>query len=113
MVTGDTNGKCDVFVKNLTTGVTTRVSTDSNGTEGNNQSYYSSISADGTKVAFESYASNLVDGDTNGTWDVFVKDLTTGVTTRVSTDSNGVQGDSDSFNPAITPDGTKVAFESS
>ena len=64
----------------------TRVSIDASGVQGNAPTPAPSISAsDGRYVAFYSYASNLVPGDTNGTNDVFVKDLQTGATTRVST----------------------------
>jgi hypothetical protein len=52
--------------------VVQRVSVASDGTEGNGDSWLPSISADGRYVAFESEASNLVPGDTNGTWDIFV-----------------------------------------
>lgn len=57
------------------TGITTRVSVASDGTEGNSDSYYPSISASGRHVAFDSLASNLVSGDTNGSRDVFVHKL--------------------------------------
>src|SRR5450759_4351083 len=99
-------------------GSTARVSTDSNGAEGNHRSGSQSISADGRYVAFESIASNLVPGDTNGTSDVFVKDTATGMTRRVSTDSNGAEGNGDSWNPtisgnpSISADGRYVAFGS-
>ena len=53
---------------------TERVSVDSLGAQGNDRSYYCSISADGRYVAFPSVATNLVAGDTNGRWDVFVRD---------------------------------------
>ena len=72
--------------------VTTRVSIASDGTQGNNQSQYPSISADGRYVAFSSYASNLVSGDTNEVSDVFVHDRQTGDTNRVSIASDGSQG---------------------
>ncbi len=72
-------------------GVTTRVSLASDGAEGNDWSYYPSISADGRYVAFYSRASNLVSGDTNGYWDVFVHDRQSGQTTRVVRDSCGGQ----------------------
>ncbi|MFG1339985.1 VCBS domain-containing protein [Xanthobacter autotrophicus] len=110
LVAGDTNGTSDIFVKDLTTGAVTRVSTDAAGTQGNYDSYSPVFSPDGTKVAFWSFASNLVAGDTNNTEDIFVKDLTTGAITRVSTDAAGVQGNSESSGPVFSPDGTKVAF---
>jgi Tol biopolymer transport system component len=72
LVPGDTNGKADVFVHDRLTGQTTRVSVASDGTEGNSDSIYPSISADGRYVAFQSWASNLIPRDTNGAWDVFV-----------------------------------------
>lgn len=119
---GDTNGcywrSCsDIFVKNILTGQLTRVSTDSMGGEANNESYRPAISADGRYVAFESWASNLVPGDTNNSWDIFVKDTQTGATTRVSTDATGVEGNGSSANSfgqstSISADGRYVAFVS-
>ena len=73
LVPGDTNDKSDVFVHDRQTGATERVSVASDGTEGNNTSYQSSVSGDGRYVAFTSVASNLVAGDTNFQWDVFVR----------------------------------------
>jgi Tol biopolymer transport system component len=70
------------------------------------------MSADGRFVAFESLASNLVPGDTNATWAVFVRDRLLGTTPRASVDSNGVQGDGPSRFAAISADGRWVAFES-
>ena len=112
LVPGDTNGNYDVFVHDLTTGATTRVNVDSNGNQANDSSRVSSLSADGSKVAFDSDATNLVPGDTNEARDAFVHDLATGVTTRVSVDSNGNQGNNFSGNPNISPDGSRVAFDS-
>jgi Tol biopolymer transport system component len=94
------------------TGTTTRVSVDSFGVQGNALSVASSISADGRFVAFDSDASNLVDGDTNGAPDVFVHDRQTRITTRVSVNSVGVEADGGSFGPAISGDGRFVAFSS-
>src|SRR5205823_7255077 len=73
-------------------GTTERVSVDSAGNEGNGGSGGTAISADGRFVAFSSYATNLVAGDTNGVADVFVHDRQTGTTERVSVDSAGTQG---------------------
>jgi archaellum component FlaF (FlaF/FlaG flagellin family) len=92
------------------TGQTTRVSVASDGTEGNGDSWAPSISADGRYVAFTSRASNLVPGDTNGTWDVFVHDRVTGQTTRVSVASDGTEGNGASEFPSISADGRYVAF---
>ena len=73
---GDTNGRTDIFVKDLTTGALTRVSEDAAGNEGNNLSRDAIFSPDGTQVVFESNASNLVAGDTNEATDVFIATLT-------------------------------------
>ena len=112
LVAGDSNGYRDIFVHDRQTGETSRVSVNSSGEEGNSWSEYPAISANGRFVAFESLASNLVAGDSNIGSDVFVHDRQTGETTRVSVDSNGVQGNSYSWYPAISADGRFVAFES-
>ena len=112
LVPGDTNGVEDVFVRDRQAGTTERVSVDSSGAQGNNHSYFCSISADGRAIAFMSLASNLVAGDGNGTWDVYVRDRQTATTERVSVDSNGNGGNSDSGGPSISADGRYVAFHS-
>jgi hypothetical protein len=112
LVAGDTNGTSDIFVHDRQTGATTRVSVSSAGEQGNNNSFRSALSANGRYVAFYSLASNLVAGDTNGRWDVFVHDRQTGVTRRVSVSSAGVQGNHDSMWPALSADGRYVAFDS-
>jgi hypothetical protein len=114
LVAGDTNLSADVFVKNLTTGAVTRVSTASDGTQSSGDATgIARISADGTKVAFTSFADNLVPGDTNLSTDVFVKDLTTGALTRVSTAADGTQSNGANFvSPTLSADGSRVAFDS-
>ena len=112
LVAGDSNFMRDAFVKDMLTGVTTRVSTDSAGGQANHISYVRAVSADGRYVAFESFATNILAGDTNGTWDAFVKDTVTGVATRVSTDSAGAQGNNSSRIRTISADGRYVVFES-
>ncbi|MCP4289988.1 MAG: hypothetical protein GY792_37175, partial [Gammaproteobacteria bacterium] len=71
---GDTNDAEDIFVHDTQTGQTTSVSVASDGTQGNEYSRVSSISPDGRYVAFGSDATNLISGDTNGWWDVFLHD---------------------------------------
>ncbi len=124
LVLGDTNNQGDIFVYDRQTKQTTRVSVASNGTQSNSgfftglfngNPFYSvnsnpTISADGRFVAFESLATNLVAGDTNGTYDVFVHDRLTKQTSRISTASNGEQGNSDSASPSISADGRFVAY---
>jgi Tol biopolymer transport system component len=112
LVSNDTNGFWDVFVHDTQTGQTIRVSVASDGTEGNGNSVFPSISADGRYVAFTSRATNLVEGDTNGFADIFVHDTQTGQTIRVSVASDGTEGNSFSLVPSISADGRYVAFES-
>ncbi|MEN6305034.1 MAG: calcium-binding protein, partial [Armatimonadia bacterium] len=105
LVPGDTNGKWDIFVHDRSTGITSRVSVSTGGTQGNWDSWEPSISKDGRYVAFESGASNLVSGDTNSVWDVFVRDRVSNVTTRVSVNETGGQGAFESTTASISPDG--------
>jgi Tol biopolymer transport system component len=112
LVAGDANGAADVFVHDRTTGATERISVDSGGAEADGASFYGLLSADGSKVAFLSYATNLVAGDANGAADVFLRDRAAGTTVRVSVDSSGSEADAGSAAPAISADGTVVAFHS-
>jgi LPXTG-site transpeptidase (sortase) family protein len=116
LVAGDTNGFQDIFLHNLVTGTTTRVSVSSTGVQANNHSNYPSISAEGCFIAFQSGATNLVPTDTNGFVDVFVHDCNTGATTLASLTSSGLQanGHSSAFGDMdISGDGRYVAFYSS
>jgi Tol biopolymer transport system component len=113
LVPGDTNGSSDIFVRDRRSGAIERVSVDSGGIQGNDASYYPSISADGRYVAFGSYATNLVSADSNGQPDIFVRDRQSGTTERVSVSSGGAQGNGASSLPSISADGRYVAFASS
>lgn len=113
LVSGDTNGVMDIFVKNLKTSEIQRISTDNNGLQSNNESYVANISADGRYIVFTSYADNLVADDTNGVHDIFIKDLQTQAIQRVSTSSNGEQGDMGSWFAEFSADVRYVLFESS
>lgn len=75
-------------------GMTSRVSVSNTGAQGNNATTEPSVSMDGRYVAFTSRANNLVNGDTNGDLDVFVRDRQAGTTVRVSVASDGTQGES-------------------
>ncbi|MDO9116551.1 MAG: hypothetical protein Q7U39_01220 [Nitrospira sp.] len=112
LVPEDTNRHRDIFVHDRTTGLTARVSVDSRGNQANNFSQASHLSADGRYIVFESLASNLAPGDTNGVIDVFVRDRQTGRTSRVSVGNNGTQANNASVNPTISEDGRYVTFES-
>jgi len=120
LVLGDTNGTRDVFMHDRLTGTTERVNVSSAGSEANAQSGFSvrggssapDISADGRFVSFDSFASNLVLGDTNAKPDGFVRDRLTGTTTRESVSSSGAEGNDGSSSTAINADGGAVAFVS-
>lgn len=84
LVPGDTNGKRDVFRKDMVTGAIARVSVGVGGKQANGASDGARTNAAGTIVIFTSAATNLVSGDTNAKKDAFVRDLTTGTTKRVS-----------------------------
>ena len=112
LVNGDTNFATDIFVHDQQMGETTRVSVTHEGTQGNNSSYFPSISSDGRYVAFHSFASNLVSDDTNGTTDVFVYDRQTGKTMRMSVATDGAQGNNGSFEISMSDNGRYVAFYS-
>jgi Tol biopolymer transport system component len=95
LVRGDTNSANDVFVRNLTTGVTKRVSVTSKGAQTNGGLGRITMSADGSLIAFESDAWNIVPNDGNLVQDIFVRDMRSGKTTRASVSSSG--GDADAF----------------
>jgi Tol biopolymer transport system component len=112
LVPGDTNDHQDAFIRDVRSGATERVSVSSAGTQGNSDSFSAVVSGGGRFVAFDSAASNLVPGDTNGRTDVFVRDRRTGVTVLVSAGAGGVPGNGDSLSPSISDDGREVAFTS-
>jgi Tol biopolymer transport system component len=112
LVSGDSNGYLDVFVRDRKLHKTVRVSVNSAGLQGNSFSDSPSISADGRYVAFRSFAGNLVSGDSNNASDVFVRDRKLHKTVRVSLSTAGVQGNGGSGDPAISANGRSVAFDS-
>jgi Tol biopolymer transport system component len=113
LVAGDTNKAMDVFVRDLETGLTERVSVSGDGTQGNKGSRFPSISGDGRYVAFVSDADNLVAGDLNRRSDVFVHDRSTGATTRVNISAVGTEARfGHSHVAAISDNGRFVAFSS-
>jgi Tol biopolymer transport system component len=89
LVPGDTNGQSDSFIRDTRRGTTRRVSVDSNGIQGNGGSNGGRVDPNGRFVAFSSLATNLVAGDGNGVFDVFVHDLTRGTTVRVTKSADG------------------------
>lgn len=111
LVPGDENGVSDVFVHDLATSQTLRVSVSNDGTEGDGASLMPSISADGQTVAFPSLATNLVRGDRDGKRDIFVYSLSTGRTRRVSVGYRG-EPNGPSFAAFVSGDARVVAFSS-
>jgi Tol biopolymer transport system component len=104
----------------------TRVSVSTAGVQADLGSWAPAVSADGRFVVFYSFASNLVDGDTNGLPDVFLRDRDTDAdgmfdeagavaTTRLNLGPGGAQSSGGFLEgrPAITPDGRYVTFVSS
>ena len=112
LVAGDNNNCIDAFVRDRQTGVTRLVSVASDGSQGNGHVGWALVSANGRFVVFTSDASNLVPGDTNGTTDVFVRDLRFSTTECLSKAPAGTTGNGPCRNPSISDDGRFVAFES-
>ena len=112
LVAGDTNLVEDIFVREIATGLTERVSLSSAGLQSNGFSNLPALSTDGRFIAFRSDATNLVAGDTNGTNDIFVRDRQLGTTERVSLSSSGAQSNGGSAGPSISADGRYVSFGS-
>lgn len=112
LVADDLNESEDVFVRFRGPPSTLLVSATPGGVPGNGDSLRPFVSGDGNFVAFRSQASNLVPGDTNGQWDIFVRDLAAGTTERVSVSSAGAEADHDSFEPGLSDDGRFVVFRS-
>jgi Tol biopolymer transport system component len=118
LVSGDTNTKNDIFVRDRLLSTTTRVSVATGNGQASDDCFDPSISADGRYVVFASRAPNLVPGDTNtgdspsGASDVFRHELQTGTTIRISVRTGGAQLNANSFTPSISANGRIVAFMS-
>jgi len=112
LVSGDSNSTRDIFIYDNQTGLTRRLNLSRQGAQGNGPSNRPAITADGRYVAFESTATNLVLGDTNGFSDIFAVDTVTGSISLLSTSSAGVQANSSCFRPSISSNGRYVTFES-
>lgn len=112
LVVGDTAGFTDIFVLDLQSGTTVRVSVDDAGGEADGGSRNPSISADGRLVVFASDAADLIAGDGNGEADIFLRDLDLGLNERVSVDVDGNDPDANSWIPIVNGAGRYVAFHS-
>lgn len=112
LVSGDTNARQDIFVRDRQTSTTVRINLGPGGVQADDTSQRPTISADGSCVVYESDATNLVPGDTNARADIFVSDRATGTTERVSVSSGGVQAGQECTWPTISADGRFVCFSS-
>ena len=112
LVVDDTNATQDIFIYDRVNITTSRVSISTDGSEGNDFSSSPSIDGNGQFIAFQSSASNLVDNDTNGFDDAYVRDRLNNQTYRVSIAIDGTESLDDSFDPALSSDGEYIAFES-
>ena len=108
----DHNGVADVYVHDTQTGATRRLSRSYAGADPDGPSYDPAISGDGRHVAFVSEASNLIRTSVQGTARVYVHDRMTGLTELVSRTPNGQAGNGRSLRPAISGDGSRIAFQS-
>ncbi len=113
LVPGDTNGKTDIFLKDIKTGALKIVSTNASGRQANGSSGQPIMSANGRYLVFFSLASNLVKRDPNRKADIFIKNIQTGGITRVSTSSSNKQSNGFSSRPAISSNGRYITFASS
>ena len=103
----------DIYLRDRIGGTTTRVSAAPGGGQADGASLYPRMSGDGRWIAFESEATNLVPGDTNGVTDVFLFDRTSGAISRISTSGgSGIQVDLPSIAPDVSDDGNVIAFVS-
>lgn len=112
LVREDTNNAEDIFVHDRLNRTTRRVSIGPSGTQSNSRSSHPSISSNGQFVVFDSDASNLVPGDTNGFFDIFLHNISNQTTIRVSIASSGEQGNRQTDTGSISADGRFVAFSS-
>ncbi|EDN68252.1 WD40-like Beta Propeller [Beggiatoa sp. PS] len=112
LVSKDSNNRVDVFLHDLETGETIRVSIKGNSVQAKGASFSAAISADGSYIAFTSEATNLVTDDKNQKTDILVRDWKNKETVRISINNNGEEGDGDSFDASMSADGRYIAFGS-
>lgn len=117
LVAGDANGVHDVFLRDIGAGITSRLSVSTANAEGDGESRTPVITADGSHVVFNSAATNLVAGDTNGRTDVFLRTVNPGDTERVNLSWAGQQANGEAISAinqtnAVTSNGRFVVFAS-
>jgi Tol biopolymer transport system component len=106
------NGNSHIFRHDLDTGETICVSVNTEGEQGDGNSFLARVSADGRFVAFQSNPTNVTARCSNGFTHIYVRDTVEQRTTCASVDKNGNQGNNDSGQPSISSDGRFVAFSS-
>ncbi len=112
LLPGDSNSTFDIFIRDREAGTLERLSNSSDGFASNGTSEKPSISADGRFVSFVSLSNNLVAGDTNGTFDIFVIDRDTGSIKRASVNNDGQEANDVSLVNSLSADGRFIAFSS-
>ncbi|MCB2187322.1 MAG: VCBS repeat-containing protein [Deltaproteobacteria bacterium] len=112
LVAGDTNGSIDIFLHDRVTGLLSRVNLAHDGAQADGDCALATLNSSASLVAFQADATNLVLGDTNAAWDVFVRDLQSGVIIRASANNVGLESDGDSALPIMAANSTYVAFQS-
>ncbi len=116
LVARDTNGAEDVFLRDVPAGTTHRVSVDAAGREGDNDSFFPTITPDGRFIAYESFAGNLAPRDTRRE-DLFVHDRLTRLPSLVDVPASGRRKGAERLRqllqrPSLTADGQVAAFSS-
>ncbi len=105
-------GSTNIYLRDVKKDTTRLASLSSGGLLSDGYDAFPTVSRNGRFVVWESNASNLVEGDTNAKFDIFVRDMKLGITTRVSVATDGTQGDADSLNPSVSDNGRWIAFDS-
>lgn len=112
LVSGDTNGLSDIFIRDRQAATTERINLAPNGAQANGVSILDAISEDGRYISFTSEADNLVSGDTNGVSDIFVYDRQEGTSERINLAPDNAQANGISSSSALSADGRYVVYES-
>ena len=113
LVSDDTNGAGDIFLRDFQLGTTVRLSVSSEQAQGDGDSEHPWISGDGRYVCFDSVATNMVADDRNGRADIFVRDRLLGTTTRLCAAAGGGESNGDCSMPVLSASGSYVVFNSS
>ena len=108
---GDGDHQADIHVRDLESGRTILASRGADGAKGDRESGVADINADGTRVAFMSYATNLADGDNDDKPDAHLRDLTADTTRLVSATPDGAKSDGFVLGLSIDASGARVAFD--